>query len=85
MLSSFVWVIATGRNALIVILSSVIAFYTCQGDSCLFILTGKVKSGLPQFALPKFETTIIGANGTEVHQNYKEMVKKRFHYLGIDI
>lgn len=58
-----------------VLVSSTIAFYTCQNkDVCPFILTGKVKSGLPDFEVPKFETTILNANGTEVKQNYADML-----------
>ncbi|XP_013112921.2 sodium-independent sulfate anion transporter [Stomoxys calcitrans] len=72
---SFLWIVATGRNALIVLISSVIAYKTCQSsDNCPFILTGKVKSGLPDMQLPKFETDILSSNGTEVHQNYANML-----------
>ncbi|XP_037815518.1 sodium-independent sulfate anion transporter [Lucilia sericata] len=76
-LKSFIWIIATGRNALIVLLASTIAYYTCDSkDSCPFILTGTVKSGLPDFQIPKFETTILSANGTEIKQNYQDMLEE---------
>lgn len=75
LLSGSIWVICTGRNALVVLMSSVLAYSQCgQQADCPFILTGKVKSGLPSLALPKFETTIIGQNGTEEHQNFEDMV-----------
>lgn len=73
-INALFWLIATARNALVVLISSVIAINTCQGDICPFILTGTVKSGLPPFSLPKFATTIKSANNTEVHQNFTEMV-----------
>jgi len=53
----------------------VLAYSTCeQMESCPFILTGKVKSGLPNVSLPKFETTILDRNGTEIRQNFEQMV-----------
>ncbi|XP_017861035.1 PREDICTED: sodium-independent sulfate anion transporter [Drosophila arizonae] len=77
LLSGSIWVICTGRNALVVLMSSVLAYSQCgQQTDCPFILTGKVKSGLPSLALPKFETTIIGQNGTEEHQNFEDMLSE---------
>ncbi|KAH8399187.1 hypothetical protein KR215_003782 [Drosophila sulfurigaster] len=74
LLSGSIWVVSTGRNALVVLVSSVLAYSQCKSqDSCPFILTGKVKSGLPSLALPKFETTILGKNGTEVPQTFEQM------------
>uniref|UniRef100_A0A1I8M775 Sodium-independent sulfate anion transporter n=1 Tax=Musca domestica TaxID=7370 RepID=A0A1I8M775_MUSDO len=76
-LKSFLWIVATGRNALVVLISSTIAYYTCQNkDACPLILTGKVKSGLPEFQLPQFKTTILNANGTETAQNYSAMLEE---------
>uniref|UniRef100_A0A1A9WSN2 SLC26A/SulP transporter domain-containing protein n=1 Tax=Glossina brevipalpis TaxID=37001 RepID=A0A1A9WSN2_9MUSC len=74
-LKSCIWILVTGRNALIVLISSIIAYYSCKNsDSCPFILTGNVKSGLPSLHVPKFETNIINANGTVIHQNYRDMM-----------
>ena len=59
------------------LVASTIAFYTCEtSDTCPFILTGTVKSGLPDFQIPKFETTILSSNGTEIKQNYKDMLEE---------
>ncbi|XP_032575040.1 sodium-independent sulfate anion transporter isoform X2 [Drosophila sechellia] len=77
LVSGSIWVIATGRNALVVLGTSVLAYSTCeQMKSCPFILTGKVKSGLPNFSLPKFETTILDRNGTEIRQNFEQMLSE---------
>ncbi|SPP76864.1 sodium-independent sulfate anion transporter isoform X1 [Drosophila guanche] len=77
LISGTIWVIATGRNALVVLVTSVLAYSTCeQMDSCPYILTGKVKSGLPNITLPKFETTILDKNGTELTQNFEQMVSE---------
>ncbi|XP_020801979.1 sodium-independent sulfate anion transporter isoform X4 [Drosophila serrata] len=77
LVSGSIWVIATGRNALVVLVTSVLAYSTCdQMDSCPYILTGKVKSGLPNVALPKFETTILDRNGTEIPQNFEQMLSE---------
>ncbi|EDV51508.1 sodium-independent sulfate anion transporter isoform X1 [Drosophila erecta] len=74
LISGSIWVIATGRNALVVLVTSVLAYSTCeQMESCPFILTGKVKSGLPSVSLPKFGTTILDRNGTEIRQNFEQM------------
>lgn len=76
-LSGTLWVIATGRNALVVLVASVLAYNTCDThESCPFVLTGKVKSGFPDVELPKFHTTIQGSNGTAVEQDYKDMLKE---------
>ncbi|KMY99141.1 sodium-independent sulfate anion transporter isoform X2 [Drosophila simulans] len=77
LVSGSIWVIATGRNALVVLVTSVLAYSTCeQMESCPFILTGKVKSGLPNVSLPKFETTILDRNGTEIRQNFEQMLSE---------
>lgn len=74
-LSGSIWVVSTGRNALVVLVSSVLAYSQCtQIESCPFILTGKVKSGLPSLEVPKFETTILGPNNTKVTQDFPQMV-----------
>ncbi|KAH8405048.1 hypothetical protein KR222_005641 [Zaprionus bogoriensis] len=77
LLSGSIWVVSTGRNALVVLVSSVLAYTQCkQMDSCPFILTGKVKSGLPSLAVPKFETTVLGKNGTHVTQGFEQMLSE---------
>ncbi|KRK01715.1 sodium-independent sulfate anion transporter isoform X2 [Drosophila yakuba] len=77
LISGGIWVIATGRNALVVLVTSVLAYSTCEHmESCPFILTGKVKSGLPNVSLPKFETTILDRNGTEIRQNFEQMLSE---------
>ncbi|XP_033160778.1 sodium-independent sulfate anion transporter isoform X2 [Drosophila mauritiana] len=77
LVSGSIWVIATGRNALVVLVTSVLAYSTCeQMENCPFILTGKVKSGLPNVSLPKFETTILDRNGTEIRQNFEQMLSE---------
>ncbi|XP_055912234.1 sodium-independent sulfate anion transporter [Eupeodes corollae] len=70
------WLLATARNALIVLISSTLAYYTCQGESCIFVLTGKVKGGLPDFSLPSFNTTILSENNTAIEQNFTEMMNE---------
>ncbi|XP_043951378.1 sodium-independent sulfate anion transporter isoform X1 [Drosophila biarmipes] len=77
LISGSIWVIATGRNALVVLVTSVLAYSTCEHmESCPYILTGKVKSGLPNVSLPKFETTILDRNGTEITQNFEQMLSE---------
>ncbi|XP_070071660.1 sodium-independent sulfate anion transporter isoform X1 [Drosophila takahashii] len=77
LISGSIWVIATGRNALVVLVTSVLAYNTCeQMASCPYILTGKVKSGLPNVTLPKLETTILDRNGTEITQNFEQMLSE---------
>lgn len=75
------WVIATARNALLVLITSSIAFYFDQNGQRPFILTGTVKSGIPGFQLPPFSTQISGANNTLVDLNFKDMVSE----LGVNI
>lgn len=62
----FLWLVATARNALLVLVTSVIAYHAQQNGHEPFILTGKVKSGLPSFSLPPFETSIPVKNGTDM-------------------
>ncbi|KAL0278308.1 UNVERIFIED_CONTAM: hypothetical protein PYX00_000163 [Menopon gallinae] len=54
------WLVSTSRNALIVLFCSIIAFflYDPADEDSTFILTGKVKSGLPEFRLPPFHTHV---------------------------
>ncbi|KAK5640923.1 hypothetical protein RI129_009470 [Pyrocoelia pectoralis] len=66
------WLLSISRNALIVLVSSVIAFYFeyKYGESP-FSLSGNVVSGIPTLALPKFYTQIGNDTVTFV-----EMVQK---------
>lgn len=81
-LSGSIWVVSTGRNALVVLVSSVLAYSQCtQLEDCPFILTGRVKSGLPNLAIPKFETTILGPNDTKVTQDFPQMVSTRSEFF----
>lgn len=77
-MSGIFWTVSTARNALIVLVASLIAFYSCDENSCPFKLTGTVKSGVPDFHLPPFETDIAGPNNgtssTPIHLNFKAMV-----------
>ncbi|XP_045476525.1 sodium-independent sulfate anion transporter-like [Harmonia axyridis] len=55
----FFWLIGTSRNALVVILCSTIAYaYETSGVNSPFLLTGKVRPGLPNFQLPPFQTVL---------------------------
>lgn len=69
------WLIATARNAIIVLISSTFAYYADQYEEKPFILTGQVKSGLPEPALPPFETSYIN-NGTVVQMGFMDMVSE---------
>lgn len=57
-LEKTIWVISTSRNALVVVCSSLLAYYyeTTTG-AVPFLLTGKVKPGMPNFGPPPFSTT----------------------------
>lgn len=72
--------ISTARNAIIVILSSVVAYHCYQKGHEPFILTGKVKSGLPSFGMPAFDTYKVVGNET-VHMDFHDMVSE----LGLSI
>lgn len=85
-LSGSIWVVSTGRNALVVLVSSVLAYSQCTtSEGCPFILTGKVKSGLPRLAVPKFETTILGPNGTMETQDFSQMVRIALNTIGVQL
>lgn len=70
------WLVATARNAILVLFSSLAAYYAHQNGQMPFILTGKVKSGLPGFAPPPFETSYTGANGTAVEMGFMDMISE---------
>lgn len=75
------WLIATARNALLVLITSSLAFYFDRQGERPFILTGTVKSGIPGFSLPPFSTQIPGPNNTVTDVNFVGMVSE----LGINI
>ena len=66
-LSTAIWVISTARNAIIVIICSIIA-YICDPEvpdkehqrDATFILTGNIDGGLPAFELPPFSFNATG-------------------------
>jgi len=70
------WLLATARNALLVLLSSLAAYYAHQNGNMPFILTGNVKPGLPEFGPPPFETSYPSANGTVVEMGFFDMVSE---------
>lgn len=70
------WLIATSRNALIVLVTSIIAYYFHQNGQEPFLLTGTVRSGLPTPALPPIKTTFGGPNGTVVDMDFLGMVSE---------
>lgn len=69
-----IWLVATSRNALIVVFASLAAYYADISGYVPFILTGTVRSGLPALALPPFHTTVLSPNGTTVEMNLLGMV-----------
>jgi solute carrier family 26 (sodium-independent sulfate anion transporter), member 11 len=74
------WLISTARNAILVIFSSFAAYHFYQMGHQPFILTGKVKSGLPGFSLPPFETHKMVGNET-VKMEFPDMISE----LGVSI
>lgn len=67
--------IATARNAILVLVSSLAAFYASQQGQTPFILTGEVRPGLPSFSLPPFETSYSN-NGTTVEMGFVDMISE---------
>ncbi|XP_074081078.1 sodium-independent sulfate anion transporter isoform X3 [Macrotis lagotis] len=57
-----VWVIATARNALVILFAGLIAYSFQVMGSQPFLLTGKTAEGLPPFQLPPF--SVATPNGT---------------------
>ncbi|XP_063704047.1 sodium-independent sulfate anion transporter isoform X2 [Culicoides brevitarsis] len=62
-IKKILWYITISRNALVVAVTSIVAYIWSNGgaESLPFKLSGKVKSGVPDFALPSFS---IERNGT---------------------
>ncbi|XP_020300520.1 sodium-independent sulfate anion transporter isoform X2 [Pseudomyrmex gracilis] len=58
-LEKTIWLVSTARNAIVVMICSVIAYkYNASEYGSPFILTGPVRSGLPSFGLPPFSTQV---------------------------
>ncbi|XP_046733752.1 sodium-independent sulfate anion transporter-like [Diprion similis] len=58
-LARIMWLVSTSRNAIVVIVCSVIAYkMETSGSGSPFRLTGPVRSGLPEFSLPPFSTQV---------------------------
>lgn len=52
------WLISTSRNALMVLVCSLLAYLLHEpGTESVFVLTGKLQSGLPPLQLPPFQTS----------------------------
>ncbi|XP_060529626.1 sodium-independent sulfate anion transporter-like [Cylas formicarius] len=69
-LGNFVFYISLGRNALVVMAGTTIAYVAEKYyNSTPFVLTGNVQSGLPSFGLPPFGTVF---NGTDI--SFSEML-----------
>lgn len=75
-LGGALWLIATARNAILVLFSSLAAYYAHENGQMPFILTGKVKPGLPGFSPPPFETSYLGTNGTTVEMGFVDMISE---------
>ncbi|XP_044758640.1 sodium-independent sulfate anion transporter-like [Coccinella septempunctata] len=76
-LQKTLWFVSISRNALIVVITSVIAYYYCDRDGkAPFALSSKVPSGLPQFSLPKLSA---------VHNNQTSDFFDMIHTLGSGI
>ena len=59
-LAKALWLVSTARNAIVVIVCSVIAYnLKTTWSYSPFVLTGPVRPGLPQFKIPPFTTTVI--------------------------
>lgn len=70
-LKKTLWFISIARNAILVLICSVIAFKLHSNGSVPFILSGKIKSGLPDFKLPPFSAQV-----GNVTYSFPDMCKK---------
>ncbi len=70
-LSGLVWFSSIGRNALVVLSCSVVAYFL--GES-VFVLTGSIQEGLPPIAPPPFSATYEDAEGNVVQDGLQEML-----------
>ncbi|KAJ8865972.1 hypothetical protein PR048_033496 [Dryococelus australis] len=58
LLKKILWFISTGRNALIVVICSGVAYYLETIEIMPFSLTGHIDGGLPHVMIPQFRTTV---------------------------
>ncbi|OWR55546.1 putative sulfate transporter [Danaus plexippus plexippus] len=63
-LKKALWLLSTSRNAIIVLLCSLMAFAWEKYSESPFKLTGTVKEGLPLWSMPPFATSYGGTNVT---------------------
>jgi solute carrier family 26 (sodium-independent sulfate anion transporter), member 11 len=76
-IGGLLWLISTARNAILVLLSSIAAYYAYEkGNFKPFILTGEVKAGLPSVSLPPFQTNFTNDNGTVVEMDTMDMISE---------
>ncbi|XP_058451935.1 sodium-independent sulfate anion transporter [Malaya genurostris] len=75
------WLIATARNAILVLVTSLMAFYFDRQGEKPFVLTGTVRSGIPGFSIPPFSTQIPGANNTTIELSFADMTTE----LGVNV
>ncbi|XP_029041225.2 sodium-independent sulfate anion transporter-like [Osmia bicornis bicornis] len=52
------WFLSICRNALVILITAIIAFCLERAGSSPFILSGKIESGLPKFSLPPFSSQV---------------------------
>ncbi|KOC62897.1 Sodium-independent sulfate anion transporter [Habropoda laboriosa] len=57
-LKKFSWFLSISRNALVIVITSTIAFYLEKTGSSPFILSGKIESGLPKLSVPPFSSQV---------------------------
>jgi len=88
-LDKIVWFICTARNAMVVIICLVLAWYldpelhSCktEPEECVFTLTGSIESGLPAFQPPPFSipasnSSINGTSSDQESVSFTEMAGK---------
>ncbi|XP_054284066.1 sodium-independent sulfate anion transporter-like [Macrosteles quadrilineatus] len=59
-INGIIWFLSTGRNALVVLMCSIVAFLFQQNEWTPFKLTGKIEAGLPTIGFPPTSTEING-------------------------
>ena len=71
------WLISTARNAIIVIVCSTIAYKMESKSGSPLVLTGPVRSGLPDFGPPPFTTQVFIKN-----KNLKRGISSKIFLYG---
>ncbi|KAI5698402.1 hypothetical protein M8J76_012569 [Diaphorina citri] len=72
------WYMSTGRNVLIVLITSFISYrYEAVGVETPFKLLGHVEPGIPRFQLPPFSTT-MGNHTVEFTQMFRDLTPAMF-------